>query len=169
MHSRSTSRLIGEAIACLSIAFSTGNAVADSGDAKASVVGMWHAVLRLGSNGPVYDEILEQFHADGTELLVSNGLPPALGNVCVGVWRQVGPRTYKLKHMTWNWSSDQNEAFGVQGMFSGHFELEMTLRLDERGREFTGAWSARNFDTSGEHIPALDARGVVNATRIPSP
>jgi hypothetical protein len=168
MYRPSAYALITRVIACLWIAFAAGNAVADSGGGTASTVGRWHAVLRLGSSGPVYDEILQQFHADGTELLVSNGLPPALGNVCVVVWRQVGPRTYKLKHMTWNWSSHQNEAFGVQGTFSGHFELEMTLRLDERGREFTGAWSARNFDTSGEHIPALDARGVVNATRVPS-
>jgi hypothetical protein len=156
---------ITSAIASLWIALPTGTAVAD-GDGGSSVVGMWHAVLRIGTNGPVFDEVFEQFHPDGTELLVSNGLPPALGNVCVGVYRQVGPRTYKLKHMTWNWSPDMNAAFGIQGTFAGHFELEMTLRLDERGRQFNGVYSARSFDVEGKHLPEFDVRGVVNASRI---
>ena len=65
-------------------------AVADylpvTGDTAASVIGMWHAVFRLGdASGPVYDEVFEQFHSDGTELIISSGLPPALGNVCC--WR----------------------------------------------------------------------------------
>jgi hypothetical protein len=132
----------------------------------ASIVGMWHTILRLGgANGPVYDEVLEQFHSDGTELLISNGLPPALGNVCIGVWQLVGARTYKLRHMTWNWAPPDG-GFGVPGTFAGHFELEATFRLDQRGRTFEGTWSAKNFDTSGEHIAALDAEGVVRGVRL---
>jgi hypothetical protein len=163
MYRRSTLRFITTAVACLWITLPASNAVADT---SPSVVGMWHAVLRLGNNGPVYDEIFEHFHSDGTELLISNGLPPALGNICIGVWKHVAPRTYKLKHMTWNWSPDLNAGFGVPGTFAGHFELNLTLRLDERGRTYRGTWSAQNFDESGNHIPGLDAEGVVNATRI---
>jgi hypothetical protein len=139
--------------------------LADS-DGNSSVIGMWHAVLRLGSaTGPVYDEVLEQFHSDGTEILISNGLPPALGNVCIGVWKRIGARAYKLRHMTWNWAPPDN-GFGVPGTFSGHFELEITLRLDSHGRTYRGTWTAKNFDLSGDHIPGLDAEGVVTATRI---
>lgn len=135
-------------------------------DGEGTVVGMWHAILRLGNaNGPVFDEVLEHFHADGTELLISNGLPPALGNVCIGVWKRIGSRTYKLKHMTWNWSSEQG-GFGVPGTFAGHFELDVTLRLDNRGNAFTGRWTARNFGLEGEHLPNLDAEGVVTGVRI---
>ena len=131
-----------------------------------TVVGMWHAILRIGdANGPVYDEVLEQFHSDGTELLISNGLPPALGNVCIGIWKRVAPRTFKLRHMTWNWSPPDG-GFGVPGSFAGHFELEVTLRLDARGNAFTGRWTAENFDLEGKHIPALDAQGVVTGTRL---
>ena len=131
-----------------------------------TVVGMWHAILRIGdASGPVYDEVLEHFHADGTELLISNALPPALGNICIGVWKRVGPRTFKLKHMTWNWSPEEG-GFGVPGTFAGHFELEITLRLDGRGNSYTGQWSAKNYGLEGEHLPALDLEGVVTGVRI---
>jgi hypothetical protein len=130
------------------------------------VVGMWHSVYRLGdADGPVYDETLQQFHADGTELIVSAGLPPALGNVCVGVWEQTAPRAYKLRHMTWNWSPE-DAGFGVPGTFAGRFEIVVNLFVDRRGNRFTGTWAAMNFDPDGNHIPELDAQGVVSATRI---
>jgi hypothetical protein len=132
----------------------------------ASVVGMWHATLRIGDeDGLVFDEVLEQFHSDGTELLISQGLPPALGNVCIGIWKRIGARTYKLRHMTWNWSPPDG-GFGVPGTFAGHFELNVTLRLNPQGTRFTGTWTAQNFDPQGEHIPALDAEGVVTAVRL---
>lgn len=129
-----------------------------------SIVGMWHTTFRLDS-GNVYDETLEQFHDDGTELLISNGLPPALGNVCIGIWKRVGPRAYKLRHMTWNWSPDKG-GFGVRGTFAGHFELQVSFSLDPSGRTFQGRWSAQNFDTTGKHLPDLDAEGVVRGVRL---
>jgi hypothetical protein len=135
-------------------------------DGGGTIVGMWHAILRIGdASGPVFDEVLEQFHSDGTELLISNGLPPALGNVCIGVWKRTATRVYKLKHMTWNWSPEQS-GFGVPGTFAGHFELDVTIRLDGRGNSFTGRWTARNFGLDGEHLPDLDAEGVVTGVRI---
>jgi hypothetical protein len=127
---------------------------------------MWHAVFRIGdANGPVYDETLQQFHSDGTELIVSNGLPPALGNVCVGVWKEIGQRTIKLRHMTWNWAP-ADAGFGVPGTFAGRFEMLVTLRVNRHGTGYSGTWSARNYDAAGNHIPELDAEGVVRATRI---
>jgi hypothetical protein len=72
--------------ALLVIALTAPMAMADNDKADNSVVGMWHAVFRIGdANGPVFDETLQQFHSDGTEGLISNGFPPALGNVCIGV------------------------------------------------------------------------------------
>lgn len=134
--------------------------------ATGSLVGMWHAILRIGdASGPVYDEVFQQFHADGTEMIVSNGLPPALGNVCVGVWKRTSSGAYKLSHMTWNWSPGDG-GFGVPGTFAGHFELKVNLRLNDSGNGYRGRWEAKNFDTAGNHLPALDAEGVVIAKRI---
>jgi hypothetical protein len=175
MYRHTALTLIGLATACLSLTVPMSSAIADSyddshgdrSDHRAAVVGMWHVVLQLGDeSGPVYDEVLEHFHSDGTELLISNGIPPALGNICIGVWRQVSHRTYTLKHMTWNWSPDFNADFGVPGTFAGHFELHMRFRVDERGKTYSGTWVAQNFDESGNHIPELDAEGVVKGMRI---
>jgi len=166
MVERTRLALITTGLASMLFANPTTDARASSSGNDHSVVGMWHAVLRLGNNGPVYDEIFEHFHADGTELLVSNSLPPALGNICIGVWKRTGPRTYKLKHMTWNWSPNLNEGFGVHGTHSGHFELELTLRLDPGGETYRGTWSAKNYDLSGKHIGELDVQGTVRGTRI---
>ena len=164
MYRRSAIRLITTAIAGLWLALPGGSARADW---NPSLVGMWHTKLLLGgSSGPVYDEAFEHFHGDGTHMLVSNGLPPALGNVCIGVYKRTGPRTYKLRHMTWNWSPEMNEAWGVQGTPAGRFELNMTLRLDESGNSYRGVWTVKNFDTDGNHIPGLDAEGVVRGTRL---
>ena len=164
MYRRSTLRLITTAIAGLWLALPASNAIADS---NPSLVGMWHTKLLLGgSNGPVYDEALEHYHADGTHMLISNGLPPALGNICIGIYKRIGLRTYKLRHMTWNWSPEMNDAWGVQGTPAGRFELNMTLRLDESGNSYRGTWTVKNFDVDGNHVPGLDAEGVVSGTRI---
>lgn len=137
-----------------------------SGAGSGSVVGMWHAILRIGdSSGPVYDEVFQQFHSDGTEMIVSNGLPPALGNVCIGVWKRTESGAYKLSHMTWNWSPEDG-GFGVPGTFAGHFELKVRLRLNDSGNGYRGTWRAKNFDAAGNHLPELDAEGVVTGKRI---
>ena len=68
---------------------------------NSSIVGLWHTTFVSG--GLVWDEAFEQWHSDGTELAIDNAVPPLLGNVCVGVYKQSGPRTFKLRHVTWNW------------------------------------------------------------------
>jgi hypothetical protein len=113
----------------------------------------------------VFDDTLQQFHADGNENLVSSGLPPILGNVCIGVWKKVGARAYRLRHMTWNWGPE-NGSFGVPGNFAGRFEMIVTIHVNNRGGGFSGTFSAKNYDPEGHHIPELDAEGVVRATRI---
>jgi hypothetical protein len=136
------------------------------GNGSGSVVGMWHGVLRIGdANGLVFDEFLQHFHSDGTELILSNGFPPALGNVCIGIWKRTGPGAYKIKHMTWNWSPETG-GFGVPGTFAGHFELQVRLRLARGGDAYRGTWKAQNFDTEGKHLPELDVAGVVIGKRI---
>lgn len=126
-------------------------------DSTASPVGLWHTLFLLG-DGPVkYDESFQTIHSDGTEMMVSNGLPPALGNVCVGVWKRDGA-TITLKHTTWNWDSGGN--------FAGTFVMVVEFRLDHGGDRYEGTWSAVNFDPGGNHIPGLDAAGIVRAERV---
>ena len=67
--------------------------------------------------------------------------------------------------MTWNWSPPES-GFGVPGTFAGRFEMRVKLKVNSDGNGFSGTWAAKNFDVSGNHIPAQDVDGVVNATRI---
>ena len=128
------------------------------GNASNSIVGLWHTTFLLGSGPGVYDEAYEQWHSDGTELAIDNAVPPILGNVCVGVFKQTGPRTYKLRHVTWNWD--------VAGNKAGTFLLIMTVTVDPQGGTFTGSYVTDSYDTFGAVIPELHAEGVVNGSRI---
>jgi hypothetical protein len=134
------------------------SAAVDDRDQSASLVGLWNSEFLLGQGPARYDQTFQTIHADGTEMMVSNGLPPALGNVCVGIWKQIAPRTFKLKHMTWNWDA--------KGGFAGTFLMTVTLRIDRRGNSYTGTWAADSYDTEGELIPALHAEGIARGTRI---
>jgi hypothetical protein len=121
-----------------------------------SIVGLYRAQFLIGDGPDLYDESFQQFHSDGTEMMLSRGLPPVLGNVCVGIWKQTGPRTFKLKHMAWNWNPDNS--------FAGTFLMEVTIRLSRSG--YTGTWKADSFDPSGAVIPDQHFEGVARATRI---
>jgi hypothetical protein len=132
--------------------------VADHGSSPAPVVGMWHTVFLLGNGPDRYDESLQQFHSDGTEMMLSNGLPPGLGNVCVGIWKHTGGRSLKLKHMAWNWEAN--------GTFAGTFIMEAELRVSRDGRTFEGTWTADSYDPAGDVIPAMHAEGVTRGRRI---
>ena len=123
-----------------------------------SIVGMWYTEFLLGDGPDLYDQGFEQFHSDGTELMVDNAVPPSFGNVCVGVWEPDGPRTIKLRHVTWNWDD--------QGHKAGTFQLLVTLTVDQRGTAFKGTYVADSFDLSGALIPDLHAEGKVHARRI---
>jgi len=125
-------------------------------DAK-DFVGMWLAEFRL-TGGQLWDQGFELFHADGTEVNISNAVSPSLGNVCVGVWKGAGHRTIKLRHMAWNWNPD--------GTPAGTFLLLVTATLSKDGNVYEGSFVSDSYDTGGSVIPALHAEGTVRGTRI---
>ena len=122
-----------------------------------SFAGMWHVVFLIGDGPDRYDETLQTVHTDGTELMISNGVPPLLGNVCIGIWQQTG-RTIRVLHMTWNWDAESH--------FAGRFELRTTLTVDRQGSTYSGRWTADSYDPDGVLIPELHAEGTVRAERI---
>jgi hypothetical protein len=123
-----------------------------------SIVGLWNVTFLFGNGPDVFDQGFQQWHLGGTELMVDNAVSPSFGNVCIGVWKQAAARTYKLKHMTFNWDA--------QGKQAGTFVLTMTVRLDRRGNGYVGEYEADSFDLSGNVIPELHAEGIVRGTRI---
>lgn len=128
------------------------------GPGNPSIVGLWLTTFLFGQGPLVWDEGYEQWHSDGTELNVDNAVPPSLGNVCVGVYKQTGPRTYSLRHVTWNWDEF--------GKLAGRFLLLMTVTTDAHGNTFAGTYVSDSFDLDGNVIPALHAEGVVSGQRI---
>lgn len=132
-------------------------AASDADDDDASIVGLWSTVFYAGDGPGIWDQAFEQWHSDGTELALDNGVPPAMGNVCLGIWKQNG-KAITLYHVAWNWDYD--------GHLAGTFELRMTVTLDSRGRTFSGQYVSDSYDLQGNAIPDLHAEGVVRGKRI---
>jgi hypothetical protein len=150
--------LVGAAKSRLGAQPSAATAESWSMDAHTSIVGLWDVTFLFGNGPDVYDRGFQHWHADGTELMVDNAVSPAFGNVCVGVWEQAAARTYKLKHVTFNWDAE--------GKLAGTFVLLMTVRLDRRGNAYAGAYRADSFDLAGKVIPELHVEGAVRGSRI---
>jgi hypothetical protein len=123
-------------------------------DTGASIVGLWH--VRFLSGGLLYDEGFDQWHSDGSEILNDNGVPPAQGNVCLGVWKEVGPRTFKLKHPAWNWDANGN--------LIGTLIIHETVTLDADGDSYQGTFTFDFYDLKGNLTS--EVKGDLNAKRI---
>src|SRR5437870_892905 len=77
------------------------------------------AGVLLVSDGQPFDEGFDAWQSGGTEIL-NDTLPPQPANgggtVCLGVYKKIGPRTYKLKHPFWSFDANANLAgSGVLG------------------------------------------------------
>jgi hypothetical protein len=73
-------------------------------DADPSIVGFWHFKFILGPN--TIDAGTQQWHSDGTEVINSGARSPITGSVCLGVWKKVGERHYKLNHRGIGWNAE---------------------------------------------------------------
>jgi hypothetical protein len=122
-----------------------------------SIAGLWQTTFFLGNGPTVWDEAFEVWHSDGTEWAIDNGVPPVLGNVCIGVWKREG-QNIKLRHVTWNWNPDGSKA--------GRFLLLATVRVSAKGDVFSGTFVTDSFDLEGNVVPELHAEGVLQGRRI---
>jgi hypothetical protein len=119
----------------------------------ASIVGLWKATFTSG--GQVVDVGFDAWHSDGTEIL-NDYTDPVEGNVCLGVWRQAGPRTYKLKHPSW--------VFDNTGTLLGTVIIHETVRLSADGNSYSGSYTYDVYDVSGAFVEEFT--GDLSATRI---
>jgi hypothetical protein len=120
---------------------------------RASIVGLWN--ITFFADGQPFDYGFDVFYADGNELL--NDVTPTIeGNICVGVWQQIAPRTYTLKHVTWN--------FDTSGNLSGSGVFYQTLHLSPDGNSYTGTVESIFYDLSGNLTGQF--AGTIEATRI---
>lgn len=144
----------------------------DANSSGGPIVGQWQVVMTAfpGTNNEfVFDFGFQQFHPDGTELMISGGVPPTIGNVCIGAWEREAGGVIRLRHMTWNWAG--NEVLG--DLPTGYFLLEVALRPDAHGTAYAGRWRAASFDlgagplgSGGPPQPNSEFEGTLQAVRI---
>ncbi len=100
-------------------------------DRDEPIVGLWQFVLNGGM-----DFGTQAWHADGTELMFSAGRDPAQGDICQGVWRKIGNRTYTLNHIAMGWDMGYNPAGPLVRV-----HLHMVVKVDRSGKSFSGSVS----------------------------
>ena len=121
-----------------------------------SIVGFWHMKMSIGVN--VIEAGPQQWHSDGTEVIDSGGRSPLIGNVCFGVWKQIGERRYKLNHRGIGFDSAGSAVNGVDSII-----YDVTLSRD--GNSYSGTFTIFAFDTDGNSTgPAV--KGTATGTRI---
>jgi hypothetical protein len=135
-----------------------------------SIVGLWQIVLTDSQLG-VIDFGFQQFHQDGTEFMSSGGVPPTLGNLCVGVWERGAGGVIRLRHVGWNFDPALGLGLGVAP--TGYFHLEVTLRTNSQGTAYSGTFRAASYDlgagplgSGGNPQPGTEFAGTVEAVRI---
>lgn len=122
-------------------------------DNRNSIVGLWYVTYSSGGQ-PLY-ESFDQWHRDGTELENPN-LAPATGPLCVGVWKKIGTRTFRLHHVGWN--------FDANGNSLGSFTLDETNNVGRYGKTYKGTFDLRFYDIHGNLVQ--EVTGTQAATRI---
>jgi hypothetical protein len=149
-------------------------AAAQSGNSNGGgpIVGQWQVVMTASPGTPgefIFDFGFQQFHSDGTELMISGGVPPTIGNVCIGVWERQAGGAIHLRHMTWNWAG--NEVLGDPP--TGYFLLEVTVRTNSQGTAYSGTWKTASFDlgagplgSGGPAQPGTEFEGTIQAVKI---
>ncbi len=124
-------------------------------DRTPDITGLWH--LEFVVDNAVVDAAYETFMADGNELMVDT-TPPSFGNVCNGIWVQIG-KVYKVKHPSFLFKPD--------GSVLGSAIIRTELRLSKKGDSFTGKTTIEIYDVAGNLLDTLKADA--RATRVVFP
>jgi hypothetical protein len=127
-------------------------------DRNGSIVGLWEFQL----DGAPPDFGTQSWHSDGTELMFSAGRNPATGDVCQGVWRKIGPRTYSLNHIAMGWD------FGYFGL---RVHIHAVVTVDSAGDTYSGTYTAAAYAVTpqnpfDESNQIGGGTGTITGTRV---
>ena len=142
----------GQAKTSAALAFALGNDSNEKSDSP--ITGLWNVTDY--SQGQVVDMYFDSWHADGNELFI-DASPLALDNVCQGIWKQVGPRSYKLKHVSWTFDTDGNT--------TGTAIFHDVIHLWRDGQSFTGTEDVFLYDLDNNLVNSFLGDDL-KATRI---
>ncbi|MGA8270660.1 MAG: hypothetical protein WB919_03815 [Candidatus Sulfotelmatobacter sp.] len=149
---------VGDATALLTQAADTGEAI----------VGMWHVTFTAEGNsggppdGTPIDNTIIVWHSDGTEIMTSMR-PPQDGDICMGVWKKVGPGQYRVNHIAWFGNDTTNAPTGI-GNPVGPTRLVEAITVSADGTCLSGSFSLRATDTTGKTTAVI--LGRMTGTRV---
>ena len=120
---------------------------------SSSIVGLWHIQFLVDNQS--IQEAYQLWNAGGTEIHNPN-VDPRTGNVCLGVWKNVGNGNYKLVHRVW--------IYDTEGNFGGTIHLSETVKMENHGTTHSGSFALDFYDPSGNF--QFEVAGDVVAERI---
>jgi len=137
-----------------------------------SIVGLWHLTYTAtyDNNFPPgqpatppfpFLESYKTWHGDGTEF-ENAFLPPAAGNICFGVWKDLGRGSVKLHHVGLMFSP-------VDGSVANVFTVDETDTVAADGKSYKGTFDFKLFDAGdvyGTGTPISEVKGTTAGTRI---
>ncbi len=143
-----------------------------------SIVGLWHVNYtgNYDDNFPLspappatppfpFLESYKTWHADGTEF-ENAFLPPSGGNVCFGVWKDLGHGMVKLHHIGLMFNPD---ATSPMDAVANVFTVDEVDTVAPNGKTYTGTFDFKVFDATdvfGTGTPIAEVKGTIAATRI---
>jgi hypothetical protein len=137
-----------------------------------SIVGLWHLTYTAtyDNNFPPgqpatppfpFLESYKTWHGDGTEF-ENAFLPPAAGNICFGVWKDLGRGSVKLHHVGLMFSP-------VDGSVANTFTIDEIDTVAPDGKTYKGTFDFKLFDAGdvyGTGTPISEVKGTTAGTRI---
>ncbi|MGA8531874.1 MAG: hypothetical protein WB622_19285 [Acidobacteriaceae bacterium] len=139
--------------------------VGEDDDHGSGIVGFWHVkfVVGSGSSAQTIDAGYSQWHSDGTEIMNSGGRAPVTTSFCLGVWKQVGYRQYKLNHFAASW--DPTPATNApNGTLMGPAQIQEDVTLAPDGNHFSGTFTIDQYLENGNLVAHV--AGNITGTRI---
>jgi len=137
---------------------------------SASIVGLWHLnyTAETETGAPIFPPapfpFLESFkiwHGDGTEF-ENAFMPPTGGNICFGVWKDIGEGSVKLHHI--------GLMFGTDGKVSNIFTVDEKDTVARNGQTYSGSFDFKlwppSFAAVGVGTPIAEVTGSTAGTRI---
>jgi hypothetical protein len=149
--------------------------VSEGWSESSAIVGLWEFEVHLNGaqNGlpdkALFDWGLATWHDDGTEIQFSAGRTPSAGDVCMGVWRQVGRHEFKLHHVALGLTPPV-----ATGTFVGPAIIRATVTVDGDADSYTGPYSVTIYPGSPDNgtefnesgTPLVTFVGTITAKRV---
>jgi hypothetical protein len=122
-----------------------------------TIVGLWHVIYTAG--GAKFNESFKMWHSDGIEF-ENAFLPPSGGNICYGVWKDIGRGTVKLHHVGLMFG-------GTDGALSNTFTVDEINTVGPNGLTYQGTFDFKVYDLNANLLQ--EVKGTTAATRVVVP